>query len=223
MNQMSNINLQLAASLSISFGISELPKPVEALIKSIPRPQVPPIVYLKGKTCTGCSISLINYTKQSTTKLIINHENLMMPNGIISPNDLAVELIDRYISGKLGPYFLALEGFIPQKSSQCYMANRPLTDWINRAGKTMLTGLAVGSCAIFGNAGLKKAEHCENSGLKDYFEKTKTDKKVYNIPGCPVNSDTVRSAIIQLATANVADISLGKEKFKHSKNKVIIS
>jgi hydrogenase small subunit len=210
MDQTSHMNLKLASSLAISFGITDLPKSVNRLVGNIKRSEVPPIVYLKGKTCTGCSVSLINFTHQSTKKLIVNHDNLISLSGSISPHNIAIDLIQRYISGKLGPYFFAIEGSIPKNPTDCYMANRPITDWIKQAGKTCIEAISFGNCAIVGNPNIRVKSQTDQISLSDYFMKENINKKVINIPGCPVNDQSIWDLIVKLVKVEYPEIQLSK-------------
>jgi len=210
MERISNMNLKLAASLSISFGINNLPQSVNSLINSLKKSDIPPIVYLKGKTCTGCSVSLINFTQQSTKKLIVNHDNLTNLSGSISPLNIAIDLISRYISGRLGPYFFAIEGSIPKNPTECYMANRPVGDWVKEGGKNCLLGLSFGNCAIIGNPNIKIKSNTDQISLSDFFMIKNINKSVINIPGCPVGNDSIWNLIIDLVSVDYPDLYIKK-------------
>lgn len=207
MKQTSDVSIKLAASLAMSFGVNNLPESVDTLIKGIRRSEIPPIVYLKGKTCTGCSVSLINNTKQSTKKLIVNHDNLVTMSGNISPHNIAIDLISRYLSGRMGPYFFAIEGSIPKNPTDCYMANRPIVDWIKGAGKTCLLALSFGNCAIVGNPNIRIKSQRDQVSLSDFFMTEDINKRVINIPGCPVGSDSIWNLIIELVRTEYPEIA----------------
>jgi len=217
MEQTLQYNLLLAASLQMSFGIKKLPIKAEKLLDNFRRSEIPPIVYIKGKSCSGCSISIINYTNQSPSKLIINHEDLLTPKGYASPHNLAIELIKRYVAGKLGPYFFALEGGIPINPLDCYMANYPLCHWVKNAGKTAIASLSIGNCATFGSP-----EYSGNSNdkisLNDFYSRHNIANRIINITGCPVTHESIWNVIIDLINCEQPSYHLAHQKEFASKN-----
>ncbi len=198
MKRLQSENLKLAASLKLSFGIDDLPKAIDGLLRSLKKSEVPPLIYMKGKTCTGCSVSLLNFTRQSPSKLIINHDNLVTTGGNISPYNIAIDLIRRYTSGKIGPYFFALEGSIPKIPADCYMSNRPVSDWVLRAGKTCLSALSFGNCAGGENPSSASGFNSNNMSLEEFFNQEGIDKPVIHVPGCPVGQEHIVNLIIHL-------------------------
>jgi hydrogenase small subunit len=203
--------LKLAASLKVCFGIDNLPESVEGLIRSIKNADIPPIIYLKGKTCTGCSVSLIKFTKQSTAKLIVNNDNLMLPKGDISPYNIAVDLIRRYTSGQIGPYFFAMEGAIPKNPIECYMANRPINDWVKRAGDTCIMAISIGNCTIYGNPNIQQPVRSDNMSLADFFNQQNINKEIFQVPGCPVNDHSIWTLIVDLVKTEFPELKIATD------------
>ncbi len=219
MQQNLNDFIKLAASLKISFSINSLPENVNTTIKKLKKSEIPPIIYLKGVTCSGCSVSLINFTKQSPSKLIINHENLTAFKGSVSSQNIAIELMKRYLSGKIGPYYFALEGSIPKNNPlECYMDNRPITDWVKKAGKTCLMALSFGNCACNGNIKKENNSNLKHLGLDSFFKLENIDKKVINIYGCPIDPKSVWNLIINLVETTSADLPIQTYKKYAQKN-----
>ncbi|MBN2280751.1 MAG: hypothetical protein JXQ65_09225 [Candidatus Marinimicrobia bacterium] len=207
MEQTNQNNLLLASSLQISYGINNLPPKVEGLLSQFKFSEIPPVIYLKGKTCSGCFISMMNLSNRSPKKLIMNIEELMYPKGYTSPFNIAVELMKRYISGKIGPYFLALEGGIPKNPLDCYMANYPISYWVKNAARTALGAISIGNCAIYGNPGLANTTSNLYS-LKEYLYMEKLFCPVLDIPGCPLNEENIKNTIINLVDAEYPGLNI---------------
>ncbi|MFP4548466.1 MAG: hypothetical protein ACLFQM_10055 [Fidelibacterota bacterium] len=216
MKNLQSENLKLAASLKLSFGIDDLPKTIDSLLRSLKKSEVPPLIYIKGKTCTGCSVSLLNFTNQSPAKLIINHDNLVTTGGNISPYNIAIDLIRRYTSGKIGPYFFALEGSIPKNPAACYMANRPIHDWIQRAGKTCLSAVSFGNCATMGDPNSTTKSDNDYFSLEEYFKQQNINKPVVHVPGCPVGQEHIVNLITQLVRHQFPHILDRKKEDKYT-------
>ncbi len=204
-----SLNIKLAASLARSFGIQQLPGSIDQLISNLKVSDIPPIVYLKAKTCTGCSVSLVNLTQQEPSKLIVDQESLFTKKGHMSPHNIAVDLIKRYLNGNMGDYFFAVEGAIPKDPAQCYMANHPISEWIKKGGQTSLMGLAFGNCAMVGASNARSLSP-DYFGLKEYFRYINISKNVISIPGCPIEPENIWHAILHLFKMDYPKVKLSK-------------
>lgn len=217
MEQTVQYNLLLAASLQRSFGIKRLPTKVTSLLQQFRKSEIPPIVYLKGKSCSGCSLSIIDFNNQSQSKLIVNKEDLLTPKGYSSPNNLAIDLIKRYTTGKLGPYFFALEGAVPNNPLECYMANYPICYWIKNAGKTAIASISIGNCATYGNSDYT-SNSMEKISLQNFFKRENIKSRIINIPGCPVKHEYIWDVIVDLMNTEYPGIHLLHQKEFIGKN-----
>src|SRR5210317_1127577 len=100
--------LKMAATMSAAFGLTNLPESVQAALKQINPDQVPKLVYLQGQSCTGCSISLLQAASPSPLTLITDYSKLAFHADLSATSGKqALDLIEQYISGQAGEYFLA--------------------------------------------------------------------------------------------------------------------
>ncbi len=210
-------NLLLAASLQMSFSVDKLPIKAKNLLNNFRKSEIPPIIYIKGKSCSGCSISIMNFSNQATSKLIINHDDLFAPKMYTSPYNLAVDLMRRYISGKSGPYFFALEGSIPKNPIDCYMANYPICHWIKNAGKTAISSITIGNCATYGSPDSDK-DSKDTMSLKEFYRRENINNPIINISGCPIIHENIWNKIIDLINIEHPAIHLMHQKEFIGKN-----
>lgn len=206
--------LKLAATLSTAFGITALPEPVLAALKKIDPATVPKLVYLQGLSCTGCSISLLQAETPSPLALITDYSQLAFHADLSAASGKkALDIIERYISGRAGEYFLAVEGAIPEKMPEaCIIGHKPFAHYLERAAKTMKAAIAVGNCAC--NGGIPAAEGNVTGaiGLREFYEKRNIKSLVVNIPGCSVHPDWVWHTIIHLVKVGVPELVQGSPK-----------
>ena len=206
--------LKLAATLSTAFGITALPEPVLAALKKIDPATVPKLVYLQGLSCTGCSISLLQAETPSPLALITDYSQLAFHADLSAASGKkALDIIERYISGQAGEYFLAVEGAIPEKMPEaCIIGHKPFAHYLERAAKTMKGAVAVGTCAC--NGGIPAAEGNVTGavGLREFYEKRNIKSLVVNIPGCSVHPDWVWHTIIHLVKVGVPELVQGSPK-----------
>lgn len=200
--------LKLAAALSASFGISGMPEPVMAALKKIDPAAVPKIIYLQGLSCTGCSISLLQAESPSPLALITDYSQLAYHADLSAiSGKMALDLVDKFIAGQAGEYFLAVEGAIPDKMPEaCLIGDKPFADYLLAAAKTMSGAIAIGACACDGGIPAAEGNATGAIGLKEFYEKRNIKKLVVNIRGCSVHPDWVWHTITHLVKVGVPEL-----------------
>jgi hydrogenase small subunit len=197
--------LQLAATLGAAFPIASLPAPVQAALKKVPPSELPKIIYLQGQSCTGCSISLLQARHPSPAAMITRHSQLVFHADLSAASGkTALDLINTYLSGKAGPYFLALEGAIPAKMpSACVIGHETLESLLLRAAKTMAGAIAVGTCAAGGGIPAAEGNPTGAENFKSFLTRHSLSPLLLELPGCPVHPDWLWHTVIMLARAGV--------------------
>ena len=197
--------IKMAAALTTAFGLEGLPGPVIAALKQIDPKAVPRIIYLQGLSCTGCSISLLQADSPSPLSLITDFSQLAFHADLSAVSGKkALALIDDYISGKAGPYFLAVEGAIPDKMPEaCTIGNKPFATYLREAASTMSGAIAVGACACDGGIPGAEGNVTGAIGLKTFYEKLNIKPLIINIRGCSVHPDWVWHTVIHLTKVGV--------------------
>lgn len=201
--------LRLAAAISTAFGISNLPEPVAAALKKIDPASVPKIIYLQGLSCTGCSISLLQAEAPSPLTMITDYSQIAFHADLSATSGRqALELINTFISGQAGEYFLAVEGAIPEKMPEaCVIGDKTFSQLLEEAAKTMTAAIAVGTCACDGGIPAAEGNLTGAIGLKEFYANRQIDKLVVNIPGCSVHPDWVWHTIIHLVKIGLPSLT----------------
>ena len=211
--------LKLAAALSTAFGVGGLPEPVAAALKAIDPKRVPKIIYLQGLSCTGCSISLLQADSPSPLSMITDYAQLAFHADLSAASGkTAVNLIEKFIAGEAGEYFLAVEGAIPEAMPQaCLIAHNPFADYLLRAAKPMTAAIAVGSCACDGGIPAAEGNVTGAIGLQEFYKKRNIAKPVINIRGCSVHPDWVWHTIIHLVKVGMPELVNDAPKLFYSR------
>ena len=118
-----------AASLGLPLGMGV--KIAEA-VASLRRP---PVIWLSGQECTGCTETLLRATHPTVEQLILDlisldyHETLSTPSGY-----QAEEARAKSIADNKGKFILVADGSIPMKEGgiYCQIAGRPVLDILKR-------------------------------------------------------------------------------------------
>ncbi len=203
--------IKLAAALTAGFSIQGLPKTVEGALKKVDPLNIPRIVYLQGLSCTGCSVSLLQADNPSPLSLITDYSQLAFHTDLSAiSGKRALDLINSFISGESGPYYLAVEGAIPLKMPEaCVLGGKPFAEYILAASKTMSGVIAVGACACDGGIPGAEGNLTGAVGVKAFFKKNSIAKPVINIRGCPVHPDWVWHTVIHLVKAGMPKLING--------------
>ena len=211
--------LKLAATLSAAFGINGLPEPVQAALKKLDPRQLPKLIYLQGLSCTGCSISLLQADSPSALSMITEYSQLVFHADLSAISGRkALDVIEKYISGEAGAYYLAVEGAIPEQMPEaCMIGDKPFADYLERAAATMSAAVAIGACACDGGIPAAEGNPTGAIGLKDFYTHRNIEKLVINIRGCSVHPDWVWQTIIHLVKVGVPELIQDAPKLFYSR------
>lgn len=206
--------LKMAACLGVSFGISGLPSPVAAALKKITPDRIPKLIYLQGQSCTGCSISMLQAESPNAVTMLTKYAKLSFHADLSATSGKqALNLIEKYLSGNAGDYFLAVEGAVPWSLPEaCIIGHKPLADYLTQAAKTMAGAVAVGTCATYGGVPAAEGNQTGAISLKEFYKRKALSPLLINIPGCPVHPDWVWKTIIHLVQAGVPELAHGRPK-----------
>ncbi len=206
--------LKLAATLAASMSIPALPGHIEAALKSIDPKAIPKLIYLQGQSCSGCSVSLLQADSPSPLSMITEYSNLSFHSDLSATSGAqALAMIEDFISGNAGEYFLAVEGSVPYDMPEaCVIGERHFEDYLLDAASTASGIVAVGTCASHG--GIPAAEGNPTGALpvKKFYEKKGLSPLVINIPGCSVHPDWVWHSIIHLVKVGLPELKNGQPK-----------
>jgi hydrogenase small subunit len=173
----------------------------------------PPIVWLNGANCTGCTVSLANLYSNSngTTNvadLLLNTIDLAFhPNLMGATGDLAVAEL-RSASTREGGFVLAVDGGIPTAfgGHTCMLwteDGREITavEAVQELAPKAAAVLAIGTCASFG--GVPSGDP-NPTGIRSISQIAGVS--TINIPGCPTHPDWVVGTIAQLLAGESPDL-----------------
>lgn len=169
----------------------------------------PPVIWLQGSACTGCSISLLNATDPTIDNVLLNTISMKYhPNLSTAAGDLAVSSIIDNSNTYNGQFILCIEGGIPTGANGncCVIGDRDGGNWtmlsaVNDLGPKAKYVLAVGTCAAFGGV-VRPDTYAGVKTVKEILDK-KTKNPIINLPACPAHPNTVVGTIVTLLTGGL--------------------
>jgi hydrogenase small subunit len=165
----------------------------------------PPVMWLEGLACAGCTISLTQSLHPPISSIILDTISLRQHDTIMAASGHLVEQVHDELV-KEGGYILIVEGAIPSADDRfCMIGGRPFRQLVENAAKKAKAVLAVGACSAFG--GIPRTTPSKGISVSKALKRAKIDKPVVNISTCPVHPDHLVGTILYiLVTGNVPEL-----------------
>ena len=182
--------LKLCGGVAATVGLSDLfsVEKVAAALESAAKK--PPVIWLEGQDCAGCTISLISIENPTPASLILDkisiryHESIMAASGSMAEKVLKDTI-------KEGGYVLIVEGSIPSADDRfCLIGGKPFKETVREVARKAAVIIGVGACSAFG--GIPRGT--PSKGLP--VSKIVPGKTVINLSTCPVHMDHLVGTLV---------------------------
>ena len=189
--------LKFCTGVAASMGL-----PAGAAMKiahAIENPKRPPVIWLSGQQCTGCTETLLRSNHPTLEGLILDmisldyHETLSTPAGH-NAEDARKASMDE----NKGKYLLVVDGSIPTKDGgvYCKVAGKTILQHVQEASENAVATVAMGSCAAWGGIPSSGPNPTGAKGVHEVLP----GKTVINIPGCPPNPYNFLATVLHFVT-----------------------
>jgi hydrogenase small subunit len=173
-----------------------------------------------GLGCDGDSVAMTAATNPSLEELLRGSlpgtPRIVLYNAMLAfeSGEEFVHAFEAAAAGKLEPFLLVLEGSVPNEalSGDGHWTGfgvdrgtrQPITacTWIDRLVPRAAAVLALGTCAAYGGIPAMRGNPTGAMGLRDYLGAGWTSKlgvPIVNLPGCPVQPDSITQMLLHLA------------------------
>ena len=160
----------------------------------------PPLIWLEGQDCAGCTISLLSVENPSPASLILDklsvryHETIMAASGSIAEKA-------REETIREGGYVLVVEGSIPSADDRfCTVGGHSFREIVKASAERAAAIIAVGACAAFG--GIPRGTPSKGVPVS----KILPGKTIINLPTCPVHMDHLVGTVIYFLVTHKAPV-----------------
>jgi len=166
----------------------------------------PPLIWLQGSGCTGCTISTLNVATPVTIDNVLTSKiSMKFNNSVSSPaGSYAMKAMDDAATNYKGNFILVIEGAVPAGSNANYctignLNGKELTmlDAVNKYGPMARYVVAAGTCASYGGISAAAPNVSSCSTIKSILN-GKTTNQVINLPGCPVHPTVLIETLVDL-------------------------
>lgn len=155
----------------------------------------PPVIWLEGQDCAGCSESLFASLNPSVEEIVLSmislryHELIMAGSGTVAEQA-------REETIKEGGYIMVVEGSIPKADDRfCVVSGKSFREIVLETAQNAGVVIGAGSCAFYG-AGIVGPTPSEGGGVAEFVK----NKPVINLPTCPVKPSRLVSTIMYYLT-----------------------
>jgi hydrogenase small subunit len=164
-------------------------------------PARPPVFWLSGQACTGCTETLLRANHPTVATLILDMISLDYNETLCAgAGRQAEDFRDQMMKKHWGKYVLVVDGATPTKDGgiYCKIAGQTFLDSVRHAAEGAGAIIAMGSCSAWG--GIPSSD--PNPTMAKATHEVLPDKTVINIPGCPPNAYNLLSTVLYILTFN---------------------
>lgn len=196
--------IRVAAGSAAGLGLMKLLGPQIVEVLGQVAEGNPPVIWIQGASCTGCSVSLLNSVDPPIADVLLKVISLKYhPTIMAAAGEQALSALEQAASSYKGKFFLVVEGGVPTKDEgrYCLIGEQPggggfgcsrggeltFLDEVRTLGEASQAVIAVGSCAAYGGIPAAAPNPTGVVGVKEIVKK----KPVINIPNCPAHPDRI--------------------------------
>ena len=202
--------LKLCSASAMGMGLSQLAVPdlVQAMQEAAS--SKPPVIWLQGANCTGCSVTLLNTAHPTIAEVLLKIIDLHYhPTVMAASGELAVNYMDIIAEKAKGKFFLAIEGAIPTKDNGVYCCigekdgkEVTILEAVKEIGPKAAAILAIGDCAAFGGIPAGKPNPTECKPVSEILP----EATIINIQGCPPHPDCILGTIVHVLLFGIPEL-----------------
>lgn len=162
-------------------------------------PKRPPVIWLSGQGCTGCTESLLRPSHPSLETLILNQISLDYNETLNTGAGHQAEAYkNKSIQENINKFILVVEGAVPTKDGgvYCQIAGQNFVDIVKETAAKAAAVIAIGSCASWGGIPSASPNPTGAKGVPEILKGT----TVVTVPGCPPNAYNFLSTVLHFLT-----------------------
>lgn len=166
----------------------------------------PPIIWLNGSSCSGCTISMLNVTDPTTIDdVLLNKISMKYSTTLMTTvGESALQTLDNAANQYSGQFILVIEGAVPTGANgyYCVLGEQngqviAMMDAILKYGPMAKYVVSAGTCSSFGGVPAAAPNNTSASTVKSLLS-GKITNPIINLPGCPVHPTVLIQTLLDL-------------------------
>ena len=189
--------MKFCAGVAATMGLSQAAGVRMALAAE--NPKRPPVIWLHGQECTGCTESLLRSYHPTLESLILDVISLDYHDTLcVGAGKQALDYKHKIMEEYRGKYILVTEGGTPMAADgiYCKVGGRTQVELVREAAAGAAAVIAIGSCASWGGVQSAYPNPTGAVGTQEVIPGT----TVINVPGCPPNPYNFLSTVLHILT-----------------------
>lgn len=191
-------------AVMLGLGVSAAPGVSEALERLYS--DTPPVLWLQGQSCSGCSVSFLNTDAPGPASVLIQYLSLRFHATLsTATGDVGMNVVHKTIEN--GGFFLVVEGSMPVGMPEaCRMGHEPITELVAAAARKAEAVVSVGACAAYGGIPAAERNPTGAKGVPEFLEKETISTPVIRVPGCPAHPDWTVGTLVHLLSFGMPEL-----------------
>ncbi|MDX2299193.1 MAG: hydrogenase small subunit [Xanthomonadaceae bacterium] len=189
--------MKFCAGVAATMGLSQLAG--VRMARAAESPKRPPVIWLHGQECTGCTESLLRAYHPTLETLLLDVISLDYHDTLcVGAGKQALDYKHKIMEEFRGQYILVTEGGTPMAEGgiYCKVGGKTQVELIREAAEGAAAIIAIGSCAAWGGVQSAAPNPTGAVGTHEVIP----HKSVINVPGCPPNPYNFLSTVLHVLT-----------------------
>lgn len=170
---------------------------------------LPPVFWVQGQGCTGCTVSLLNNIHPGIAEVLLKmvsvqyHPTIMAAEGALAFSNMLEKG-----NSHAGSFVYIVEGSIPVRDQGRYCVvgeidhyEYTMAETTEIMGRNAAVVIAAGTCSAYGGVPAAKGQQTEAMNVREFFKKRGIATPVINVPGCPPHPDWMVGTLALLLDA----------------------
>lgn len=173
----------------------------------------PPVIWIQGGSCSGCSVSLLNTVHPDIEKVLLEvislrfHQTVMAAAGELA----TAEGLFKTVEENKGNFVLVVEGAVPTGANGqfCVIGEKDgehltFLKAVEEIGSQAMAILSVGTCSSYGGIPATPPNPTDCKPVTDIVKNV----PIINIPGCPPHPDWIVGTIAHILLYGLPEVDV---------------
>lgn len=164
----------------------------------------PPVFWVEGQGCTGCTVSLLNNIHPGIANVLLKIIGLQFhPTLMAAEGQQAFQFMLERANAYAGKYIYIIEGSIPirEEGKYCIVGEVDhheftMAETTDIMARNAAVVIAAGTCSSYGGVPAAHGQQTGALSASAFFKQRSITTPVINVPGCPPHPDWMVGTLV---------------------------